>query len=115
MWRRSVNVTGWKHDDLHGGEIPFAQMTPAQYRAWVNTLGEPKMQIDTQKVIALIGAAAVAIAFLFVVLAPAFPNVIVPQGTANVVFGLFGIVFGYSAAQFQQNQTTANLMKVQGK
>ena len=44
---------------------------------------------DTKSVITLIVAIAVSIAFMFVVIAPAF-NVIVPQTTSAMVFAMDG-------------------------
>lgn len=82
---------------LGGDKVDGLAATLGNYIQEVRTM-------DTTKVITVIGAGTVAIAFLFVVIAPAFPNVIVLQGTAQVVFGFFGAVFGGGVVLFSHKQ-----------
>lgn len=85
-------------NDKTGAEI----ITPIQ--------GGNMQTIDTKSIGAIIGMVCIGIAFLFVVIAPAFPQLVVPQGTVNAVFGFFGAAFGYLVnAASQQAGVTATI------
>lgn len=77
--------------------------------------GETTMQnFDTKSVITLIVAIAVSIAFMFVVIAPAF-NVIVPQPTSAMVFAMFGALAGFGGSQYGEAQAAKRVMMMQSK
>ena len=75
---------------------------------------QTNMQIDTKQIITVIVAATVAVAFLFVVIAPAF-NVIIPNTTSALVFGLFSALTGFGGSQYGEAAATRRLLSVQGK
>lgn len=77
--------------------------------------GESKMQnIDTKSVVTLLVAIAVSLAFVFVVVAPAF-NVIVPNTTSSMVFAMFGALAGFGGSQYGQAQAVKQFNAMQGK
>ena len=71
-------------------------------------------QMDTKQIITIIVAATVAVSFLFVVIAPAF-NVIIPNTTSALVFGLFSALTGFGGSQYGEAAATRRLLSVQGK
>lgn len=70
--------------------------------------------IDTKSIITLLVAIAVSVAFVFVVIAPAF-NVIVPQTTSAMVFAMFGALAGFGGSQYGEAQAANRLLAAQAK
>ncbi len=95
------------------GFVDWAWSDPKHLEQWIQEVKaqEETMNLDTQKTIALIGAVAVAVAFVFIVIAPAFPNVIVPQGTANAVYLAAGSVFGWGLNNYTSAQAHAQAIE----
>lgn len=59
--------------------------------------------MDTKSITALIVSAAIAVAFLFVVIAPVL-GVDVPMQTQTLVFGLFAALAGFGGSQYGEQQ-----------
>lgn len=64
--------------------------------------------MDTKSITALIVSVAIAVAFLFVVIAPVF-QVEIPAQTQTLVFGLFAALAGFGGSQYGEQQAVKRL------
>lgn len=109
---------GWEHDDRTGRfEKSFEGEPSALDDAFwlLETEEKREMNFDSKSITALIVSAVIAIAFLFVVIAPALPNVIVPQTTQTLVFSLFAAMAGFGGSQYGEAQALKRMSALQAK
>ncbi len=110
---RAEGFTDWAWSNKEQAARVRQLVQDEQYRTWVKSLGGNSMDKDT--IVSLIGAGVVGVAFLFVTIAPAFPNVIVPQYITSGVYLAAGTVFGWGFQTFTAARSHAQTMAAMGR